>query len=71
MPPTSKNSFPAIKPESCFESLWEQRHCLPSSEDASFYLVMLFLISPQEIPDEDQPQNGHDPDIHIEQKLLR
>ena len=27
-PPTSKNSFPAGPPESCFEHLWEQMYCL-------------------------------------------
>ena len=31
----------------------------------------LFLVSPQEISDEYQPQGGYDPNIHVEQKLLR
>ena len=36
-PPTSKNSFPAGPPESCFEHLWEQMHCLPSRWHALKY----------------------------------
>ena len=41
------------------------RLCVPTRN------MVLFLISPQEISDEYQPQGGYDPDIHVEQKLLR
>ena len=40
------------------------RLCVPTRN-------MILLISPQEISDEYQPQGGYDPDIHVEQKLLR
>ena len=44
--PTSKRGPPAVTSEARFESLWEQRHCLPSSETAKFERILILFAIP-------------------------
>ena len=45
-PNKQRNRHPAATPDVCFEHLWEQMHCLPSSAtaDSQALLLIIFLL---------------------------